>query len=81
MQMFGNSLHCESFDLQNVVTRVLSPADVGALPRGALVGDSHGGVTFTDAVARELEKRSTTGWLSLKAAEAQKPWTVIVLNR
>lgn len=81
MQMFGNKLHCDTSDFQKVVRRVESAAEAEALPRGTVVGDLHGGVTFSDAVARALEKRSHTGWLQMQGEALQNPWTVIVLNR
>ena len=82
MQMFGNTVRADGFDTRHVVTRVHSPAEAKALPRGAVVGDLHGGVTFSDAVANVLEQRSHTGWLQMKTNGLQGThWTVIVLNR
>lgn len=83
MQMFGNTVHAEDFDTRHVVTRVHSTDEAKALPRGAVVGDLHGGVTFSDAVANVLEQRSHTGWLKMQSAGLQQGshWTVIVLNR
>lgn len=82
MQMFGNTVRADDFDIRRVVTRVHSTAEAIALPRGAVVGDLHGGVTFSDAVANVLERRSHTGWLQMKASGLQNTnWTVIVLNR
>lgn len=69
-----------AFDAAGIVQSVSSVREAAALPRGAVVGDRHGGLTFTDAVAAALEARSHGGW-----QEAQTPsgetWTVIVLNR
>ncbi len=82
MQMFGNTARADDFDVRHVVTRVQSTAEAKALPRGAVVGDLHGGVTFSDAVANVLEQRSHTGWLQMKAVGLKNTdWTVIVLNR
>ena len=82
MRMFGNTVQADDFDALGVVTRVHSAAEAMALPRGAVVGDLHGGVTFSDAVANVLEQRSHTGWLQMTACGWQgNNWTVIVLNR
>lgn len=50
------------------------------LPGGSIVGDLHGGLTFSDAIACALEARSTAGWHELKTP-AGDVWTVIVLDR
>ncbi len=70
-------------DLSSVVTRVHTIAEARLLPAGTIVGDTHGGVTFSDAVAMELERRSHEGWcdLPLHQDATQKRWTVILLNR
>lgn len=82
MQMFGNTAQPDGFDIRHVVTRVHSTDEAKALPRGAVVGDLHGGVTFSDAVANVLEQRSHTGWLQMQASGLHGThWTVIVLNR
>jgi hypothetical protein len=44
-----------------------------------VVGDSHGGVTFSDAVAQVLESRSLQGWREVSINETS--WTVIEVNR
>jgi hypothetical protein len=49
------------------------------LPKGSVVGDLCGGVTFTDAVAAVLESRSPLGWQEVRFGE--QDWTVIVLDR
>jgi hypothetical protein len=67
-------------DLSSVVTKVKTPAEARALPVGSVVGDAHGGVTFSDAVAVELEKRSREGWCEAMGRD-NTPWTVIVLSR
>ena len=45
---------------------------------GCVVGDCHGGVTFSDAVAAVLESRSRRGWRELQLG-AEK-WTLIELD-
>lgn len=67
-------------DLSSVVTKVQTRAEARALPVGTVVGDAHGGVTFSDAVAAELERRSREGWCEAMGRD-NTPWTVIVLNR
>ena len=62
-----------------IITAVSTVAEARALPRGAVVGDLHGGVTFSDAVAEILERRSVYGWHEV--AIEQTAWTVIHLNR
>ena len=69
------------FDYKAVVTAVHSVEEARALPRGSVVGDLRGGVTFSDAVARVLEQRSAFGWTDVEANEAAQHWTVIYLNR
>ena len=62
-----------------IITTVSTVAEARALPPGAVVGDLHGGVTFSDAVAEILERRSVHGWREV--AIEQTSWTVICLNR
>jgi hypothetical protein len=50
------------------------------LPAGSIVGDLHGGLTFTDAVAAALETRSFGGWQEVRAPSGET-WTIILLNR
>ena len=66
--------------MPNVITTVPSPAEARSLPRGSVVGDLHGGVTFSDAVAAVLEARSHQGWREVDCGLGTA-WTVIVLNR
>jgi hypothetical protein len=68
-------------DLSVIITNVKTADDARALPAGTVVGDTHGGVTFSDAVASELEKRSHTGWCDVFSPADQARWTVILLNR
>jgi hypothetical protein len=67
-------------DYNRVITAVRNVEEARALPPGSLVGDSHGGVTFSDAVAWVLEQRSIGGWNDVPARNAPR-WTVIYLNR
>lgn len=67
--------------LPPVIRAVRTVEEARALPKGSLVGDEHGGLTFTDAVALILEQRSACGWNDLPAANSPTPWTVIYLNR
>jgi hypothetical protein len=78
--MSGSSARMQ-VDVSAVVTRVQSISEARSLPAGTVVGDMHGGVTFSDPVARELEKRSLYGWLDASSGTTDKHWTVIVLNR
>ena len=80
MQMSGSSARMQ-VDVSAVVTRVQSISEARSLPAGTVVGDTHGGVTFSDPVAKELERRSHHGWCDAAAAANDKRWTVIVLNR
>jgi hypothetical protein len=68
-------------DLSVVVTSVKTTEEARGLPCGTVVGDTHGGVTFSDAVALELEKRSRVGWCDVFSGQDQNRWTVIILNR
>jgi hypothetical protein len=62
-----------------IICKVPSVEMARKLPRGSIVGDRHGGVTFNDAVATVLESRSRRGWRELQLG-AEK-WTVIELDR
>ena len=62
-----------------LITTVANINAARALPKGAVVGDLHGGLTFTDAVAAVLESRSPVGWQEAQIDGAS--WTVIVLDR
>jgi crotonobetainyl-CoA:carnitine CoA-transferase CaiB-like acyl-CoA transferase len=62
-----------------ILTKVAGVKEARALPTGAIVGDLHGGLTFSDAVAAALETRSRDGWVEIQAQG--QVWTIIVLNR
>jgi len=76
----GNAF-CLGLDMSNVITRIESVEQARALPAGSVIGDTHGGVTFSDAVAAVLESRSLRGWYELEPGPGEDRWTVIVLNR
>jgi hypothetical protein len=80
MSIRGGSALAPSLDVASIVQKVCSVKEARALPRGAVVGDLHGGLTFSDAVATALEARSAGGWQELKTTLGET-WTVIVLNR
>ena len=67
-------------DTSNIITQLASVKEARALPSGSVVGDLHGGLTFTDAVAAALEARSRGGWREIRTP-ACETWTVIVLDR
>jgi crotonobetainyl-CoA:carnitine CoA-transferase CaiB-like acyl-CoA transferase len=67
-------------DTKSIVTKIASIKEARALPPGSIVGDLHGGLTFTDAVAAALETRSTGGWQEMQVPSGEI-WTIIILNR
>ena len=67
-------------NMSNVITVVASAEDARALPPGAVVGDPHGGLTFSDVVASALETRSLGGWQEIEPSPGER-WTIIVLDR
>ena len=67
-------------NMSNVINAVANVEDARALPTGAVVGDAHGGLTFTDVVASALEARSLGGWQEIEASPGDR-WTIIVLDR
>jgi hypothetical protein len=66
--------------MPNVITVVRSVEAARSLPPGSVVGDAHGGLTFSDAVASVLEARSHGGWYEMEFSPGTI-WTIIVLNR
>jgi hypothetical protein len=73
-------VHAQAPDLSAIVTGIASVREAKALPRGSVIGDRQGGLTFNDAVAAALEARSDLGWREI-VAPAGETWTVIVLDR
>lgn len=69
-----------SVDASSIITKIATVKEARALPSGSVVGDLHGGLTFTDAVAAALEARSTGGWQEMQSPEGTV-WTIIIVNR
>jgi hypothetical protein len=67
-------------DISAIIAKVSNVKEARALPAGSVVGDRHGGLTFTDAVAAALESRSIGGWQEAPGP-AGEIWTVIIVNR
>ena len=67
-------------DTSVIVTNIKSTKEARALPAGSVVGDLHGGLTFSDAIAVALESRSTGGWREIQATSGET-WTVILVDR
>jgi len=65
-------------DTSSIVTKC-TLAEARTLPPGSIVGDVHGGLTFTDEVAAALESRSLGGWQEIELIPEER-WTIIVLN-
>ena len=62
-----------------IIRKVPTAEAARNLPAGSIVGDHHGGVTFTDAVAAILESRSRHGWKEIEVGAER--WTVIAVDR
>ena len=69
-----------AIDLATIVNHLNSVKEARALPCGTVVGDSQGGLTFSDAVASALEARSQTGWREVHTGSGET-WTIILLDR
>jgi hypothetical protein len=67
-------------NMSNVIRTIASVEEVRGLPQGSIVGDTHGGLTFSDVIASALEARSLGGWQEIEASPGDR-WTIIVLNR
>ncbi len=67
-------------DTAMIVQKVANVKEAKTLARGCVVGDQHGGLTFTDAVAAALEARSIAGWQEIQTGSGET-WTIILLNR
>ena len=63
-----------------IITKIANVKEARALPPGSIVGDQHGGLTFTDAVAAALETRSIGGWQEMQVPSGEI-WTTIIVNR
>jgi hypothetical protein len=66
-------------DASSFVTRCANAEEARTLVPGCIVGDRHGGLTFTDEVAAIFESRSLGGWQEIEAAPGDR-WTIILLN-
>lgn len=66
-------------DASSFITKCCTVQDARALPPGSIVGDLHGGLTFTDDVAAALESRSLGGWQEIEPVVGQR-WTIIALT-
>lgn len=73
--------NCTVKSLPQFITTVRSIEEARSLPPGSVVGDLHGGVTFSDPVAAVLEHRSLLGWRELETGVGNNRWTVIHLHR
>jgi hypothetical protein len=69
-----------SLDAASIIQKVTTVREAWSLPPGAIIGDLHGGLTFTDVVANALETRSSGGWQEWKSIDGAT-WTIIILNR
>jgi hypothetical protein len=69
-----------AIDTSSIITKLVTIKEARSLPAGAIVGDLHGGLTFTDAVAAALESRSASGWREIQARNGEI-WTIIIVNR
>jgi hypothetical protein len=67
-------------DTSAIINRLSTVKEARSLPAGSIVGDLHGGLTFTDAVAAALEVRSLGGWREWQAATGET-WTIIALDQ
>jgi len=68
-----------ALDTSSIITTVASIKQARTLPSGSLVGDLHGGLTFSDAIAAALESRSRCGWREVDTP-AGETWTIIALD-
>lgn len=66
-------------DSSSFITKCATVEAARALPPGTIVGDLHGGVTFSDEVAAVLEARSLGGWQEIEPEPGER-WTIIVLT-
>ena len=77
----GNSpAFAVGIDTSNIITQVASVKEARALPRGSVIGDLHGGLTFSDSIAAALESRSAGGWREVNLP-SNETWTIIVLDQ
>ena len=76
----GSQGFAAALDIASIITEVANVKDARVLPGGSVIGDLHGGLTFSDAVAAALESRSRTGWREV-CTPSGETWTIITLDR
>ena len=76
---FQSSAFAIQLDPSSFVTKCASVAEARSLCAGSVVGDRHGGLTFSDDVAAVLESRSYGGWREVEITAGER-WTVIFIN-
>ena len=76
----NRSAPARAVDTSSIVTRIASVKEARALPRGSVVGDLHGGLTFSDGVAAALEARSRSGWQEIHTPSGET-WTIILVDK
>jgi hypothetical protein len=76
----GRSAFALGIDPASIIQTIACGTEARGLPKGTIVGDLHGGLTFSDAVAAALEARSVQGWHEWRASSGET-WTIIVLDR
>ncbi len=76
----GRSGFARAIETSSIVTAVASVKEARSLQPGSIVGDLHGGLTFSDPVAAALEARSVGGWQEIRTPERES-WTIIILDR
>ena len=69
-----------AMDPAAIVTKITGLNEANTLPPGSVVGDVHGGLTFSDPVAAVLENRSKSGWKEVQMKDGQI-WTIIILDQ
>ncbi len=76
----NRSASSRALDFSGVVTSIASVKEARSLPCGSIVGDQHGGLTFSDSIAAALEARSVGGWREIQTP-SNETWTIIILDR
>ncbi|HWB83629.1 MAG TPA: hypothetical protein VG675_05790 [Bryobacteraceae bacterium] len=76
----GGSAFAAEIETPRIISRVDNVKAARTLPVGSVVGDLHGGLTFSEAVAAALEFRSSGGWQQVRTPEGEI-WTVVLLDR
>jgi hypothetical protein len=63
-----SSAFAVQLDATSFVTKCATAEEARNLTPGSIVGDRHGGLTFSDEVAAVFESRSLGGWREIEAA-------------